>query len=32
MVLEEERDRNVEVVVKEPQRYGNVVEGLLALV
>ena len=29
-VLEDERDRNVEVVVKEPQRYRNVVEGLLA--
>ena len=32
MVLEEERDRNVEVEVKEHQRYRNVVEGLLALV
>ena len=31
-VLEEERDRNVEVVVKDPQRYRNVVEGLLAMV
>ena len=29
-VLEDERDRNVEIVVKEPQRYRNVVEGLLA--
>ena len=29
-VSEDERDRNVEVVVKEPQRYRNVVEGLLA--
>ena len=27
-VLEDERDRNV--VVKEPQTYRNVVEGLLA--
>ena len=32
VVLEEERDRNVEVVVKDPQRYRNVVEGLLAMV
>ena len=32
VVLEEERNRNEEVVVKEPQRYGNVVEGLLAMV
>ena len=32
VVLEEERDRNVEVVVKEPQRYRNVMEGLLAMV
>ena len=32
MVLEEEIDRNVEVVVKEPQKYRNVVEGLLAMV
>ena len=32
VVLEEERHRNVEVVVKEPQRYRNVVEGLSALV
>ena len=31
-VLEDERDRNEEVVVKEPQRYRNVVEGLLAVV
>lgn len=32
VVLEEESDRNVEVVVKEPQRYRNVVEGLLVMV
>ena len=32
VVLEEEGDRNVEVVVKEPQRYRNVVEGLLVMV
>ena len=32
VVLEEERNRNEEVVVKEPQRYRNVVEGLLAMV
>ena len=31
-VLRDERDRNVEVVVKEPRRYRNVVEGLLAVV
>ena len=31
-VLEDKRDRNVEVVVKEPQRYRNAVEGLLAVV
>ena len=31
-VLKDERDRNVEVVVNEPQRYRNVVEGLLAVV
>ena len=31
-MLEEERNRNVEVVVKEPQRYRTVVEGLLAMV
>ena len=32
VVLEEERNRNVEVVVQEPQRYRTVVEGLLAMV
>lgn len=32
VVLEEERNRSEEVVVKEPQRYRNVVEGLLAMV
>ena len=31
-MLEEERNRNLEVVEKEPQRYRNVVEGLLAMV
>ena len=32
VVLEEEGDRNVEVVVEEPQRYRNVVEELLVMV
>lgn len=32
VVLEEEGDRNVEVVMKEPQRYRNVVEELLVMV